>query len=46
MQTVTITLPRLHPAQIQIKRERKRFNVIDCGRRFGKNIMLQDGAVV
>jgi hypothetical protein len=45
MQTVTITLPRLHPAQIQIKRERKRFNVIDCGRRFGKNIMLQDGAV-
>jgi hypothetical protein len=45
MQTVTITLPKLHPAQIQIKNERKRFNVIDCGRRFGKNIMMQDGAV-
>jgi hypothetical protein len=45
MQTVTITLPKLHPAQTQIKNERKRFNVIDCGRRFGKNIMMQDGAV-
>jgi hypothetical protein len=45
MQTIKIQLPRLHPAQIQIKNERKRFNVIDCGRRFGKNIMLQDGAV-
>jgi hypothetical protein len=45
MQTITITLPKLHPAQIQIKSERKRFNVIDCGRRFGKNIMMQDGAV-
>jgi hypothetical protein len=27
---------------MQIKRERKRRNVIDCGRRFGKNILLQD----
>jgi hypothetical protein len=44
-QTVKITLPKLHPAQIQIKNERKRFNVIDCGRRFGKNVMLQDGAI-
>ncbi len=40
-----MTLPKLHQAQLQIKSERKRFNVIDCGRRFGKNIMLQDGAV-
>jgi hypothetical protein len=30
---------------LQIKQNRKRFNVIDCGRRFGKNILLQDGAV-
>jgi terminase large subunit-like protein len=45
MQTITVTLPKLHAAQIQIKNERKRFNVIDCGRRFGKNILLQDGAV-
>lgn len=45
MQTVTIQLPQLHPAQAKIKNERKRFNVIDCGRRFGKNILLQDEAV-
>jgi len=30
---------------MQIKKNRKRFNVIDCGRRFGKNILLQDGAI-
>ena len=45
MQTVTITLPRLHDGQLRIKRERKRRNVICCGRRFGKNIFLQDLAV-
>ena len=44
MQTV-ITLPRLHSSQLRIKRERERFNVMDCGRRFGKNILLQDIAV-
>jgi hypothetical protein len=31
--------------QQKIKAERQRFNVICCGRRFGKNIMLQDWAV-
>lgn len=35
-------LPRLHPGQQRIKAERRRFNVIDCGRRFGKNVLLQD----
>lgn len=45
MRTVKITLPQLHQAQIKIKSERRRFNVIDCGRRFGKNVMLQDLAV-
>jgi hypothetical protein len=45
MPTIKITLPKLHRAQIQIKTERKRRNVIDCGRRFGKNILLQDLAV-
>ena len=44
MQT-TITLPKLHPAQLQVKRERKRFNVLCNGRRWGKNILLQDFAV-
>jgi hypothetical protein len=41
----TITLPKLHPAQLQIKLERKRWNTICAGRRFGKNILLQDFAV-
>ena len=45
MQTVKITLPILHDAQLRIKAERKRRNVIDCGRRFGKNVLLQDLAV-
>ena len=45
MPTLKVQLPRLHKAQIQIKTERKRRNVIDCGRRFGKNILLQDLAV-
>lgn len=45
MPTVKLQLPRLHRAQQKIKSERKRFNVIDCGRRFGKNILLQDGAL-
>ncbi len=40
-----MTLPRLHQAQRQIKRERKRFNVLCNGRRFGKNVLLQDFAV-
>lgn len=42
---VTIEIPTLHSAQLQIKAERKRRNVINCGRRFGKNILLQDLAV-
>jgi hypothetical protein len=45
MQTVKITLPPLHRGQMKIKNERRRRNVIDCGRRFGKNILLQDLAV-
>ena len=36
---MTITLPRLHPAQARIEREARRFNVADCGRRFGKDVM-------
>lgn len=31
-----LILPRLHAAQRRIGREAKRFNTIDCGRRFGK----------
>lgn len=29
----------LHEAQLQIIRERERFNVVDCGRRFGKSLL-------
>jgi hypothetical protein len=43
--TIMVTLPRLHVGQQTIKRERKRFNVTCCGRRFGKNILFQDLAV-
>lgn len=41
----TIQLPRLHKAQAQVKRERKRRNVLCNGRRWGKNIFLQHIAV-
>jgi len=32
-------LPRPHPAQEQILRTAKRFNVLDCGRRWGKTVI-------
>lgn len=37
MPTLEIVLPKPHPGQEIIKRERKRFNVVNCGRRFGKS---------
>ena len=40
--SIKIQLPSLHQAQTQIKNERARYNVLDMGRRFGKNILLQD----
>lgn len=40
-----ITIPTLHKAQQQVKGERKRRNVLCCGRRWGKNVFLQDLAV-
>jgi hypothetical protein len=42
MQKLIIQIPELHAGQQRIKNERRRHNVIDCGRRFGKNILLQD----
>lgn len=36
---VQLVIPTLHPAQAQIKNEAKRFNVLNCGRRFGKDIL-------
>jgi phage terminase large subunit-like protein len=39
MPTVTVTLPRPHPGQLTILREAKRYNVVACGRRFGKTTL-------
>ena len=41
---IDVRLPALHDAQKRIKREAKRFNIMCCGRRFGKNVLLQDMA--
>jgi phage FluMu gp28-like protein len=37
-----IRLPKLHPAQTQIVAEARRFNVLCCGRRFGKTVLALD----
>jgi predicted phage terminase large subunit-like protein len=36
MPTVTLTLPKPHAAQQRVAREARRFNVLACGRRWGK----------
>ena len=41
---ITLSLPALHPAQQRIKATAKRFNVLACGRRFGKTLLLADCA--
>lgn len=41
---ITLSLPALHPAQRKIKTEARRFNVLACGRRFGKTLLLSDCA--
>ncbi len=38
-------LPTLHAAQHQIHRERRRFNVVACGRRWGKSVLGIDEAI-
>jgi hypothetical protein len=37
--TLTVTLPRPHEAQAQVIAEASRFNVVCCGRRFGKTML-------
>jgi hypothetical protein len=39
---VTIELPILHPKQVDIVNTAKRFNVLRCGRRFGKTALAED----
>lgn len=45
MSTIRLQLRTLHQAQQQIKSEAARFNVVDCGRRFGKSTLGEDLAV-
>jgi hypothetical protein len=45
MPTLTLTLPRPHEAQRRIIDEAARFNVVNCGRRFGKTLLGIDRAV-
>jgi len=37
MQTIRLRLPRPHEGQLQIRREARRWNVVCCGRRWGKS---------
>lgn len=43
--TLTLTLPKPHAGQAQVIREARRFNVLDCGRRFGKTTLGIDRCV-
>lgn len=45
MSTLTLTLPKPHSAQTQIIREARRFNVLACGRRWGKTTLGIDRIV-
>jgi len=40
--TYQIHLPELHAAQQQIVDNASRYNVVNCGRRFGKNVLGED----
>lgn len=42
MAEIIIKLPKLHTSQSQIMAEKKRFNVLKCGRRFGKTQLSQE----
>ena len=42
MSIATIKLPRLHAGQLKVKREAKRYNVLDMGRRWGKTTIGLD----
>lgn len=42
MTTLTVTLPRPHPAQRVVLHEAQRYNVLSCGRRWGKTTLGVD----
>jgi len=43
--TIRVTLPSRHPGQIAVAESAKRFNVLDCGRRWGKTVFGIDRAI-
>lgn len=45
MQTVKLTLPQYHPSQQTIRDSINRFNLLCCGRRWGKDILQRNYAV-
>src|SRR6516225_7995442 len=40
--TIQLNLPAPHPAQAKLIQEAKRFNVLCCGRRWGKTVLGMD----
>jgi len=42
VQTITIPIQKPHPKQRELLANRKRFNVLKCGRRFGKTELCQE----
>jgi hypothetical protein len=42
MSEIRIRVPKLHTTQEQVRTEAKRFNVLDCGRRWGKTQLCHD----
>jgi hypothetical protein len=45
MQTIRLTLPANHPGQATIEAGLRRFNVLACGRRFGKDIYMMNKVI-
>lgn len=44
-QRIAIKLPEPHPGQVRVLDERARFNVLECGRRFGKSALGEHVAI-
>ncbi len=42
---IHVRLPSLHESQQQVVAERARFNVLECGRRWGKDVLAEDRAL-
>jgi hypothetical protein len=45
MSTHHLKIPSLHTAQTRVRQESVRFNVVDCGRRWGKTVLGIDRAI-